>query len=178
MSGNDDAEHPFVADLRYLVRAFDAAGRPVLGVCLGAQIVARAYGGTVYRMARFESGLGTVEPTAAAREDPVFAGLPTPLPVFHNHYEAVRDVAGATILAANEHCPVQAFRVGTRVYRLQFHPEVTIDIVREWIRVFGARFCLDEPRLLTDLDRTFATSFAAYRAAGRALIERWAALAP
>jgi GMP synthase-like glutamine amidotransferase len=177
MSANDDAEHPFVADLRRLVRAFDAAGRPVLGVCLGAQIVARAYGGTVYRMARFESGLGTVDLTAAAREDPVFAGLPAALPVFHNHYEAVRDMVGATVLAANAHCPIQAFRVGARVYGLQFHPEVTIDTVREWIRVFGARFCQDEPRLLTDLDRTFAEGFAAYRAAGRALIGRWAALA-
>lgn len=177
MSANDDGDHPFLAELRTLIRSLDAAGRPVLGVCLGAQIVARAYGGTVYRMNRFESGFGTVDLTDAARDDPVFGGLPRSLTVFHNHYDAVRDVAGSTVLATGGLCPVQAFRVGRFVYGLQFHIEVTIDIVRDWIRVFGVRFCRDEPRLLTDLDRMFADNFTAYREAGRAMVRRWAALA-
>jgi hypothetical protein len=59
---------------------------------------------------------------------------------------------------------------------MQFHIEVTLDIVRDWIRVFGAAFCRDEPRLLTDLDHQFAAHFAGYRQVCYHLIRQWLSL--
>jgi GMP synthase (glutamine-hydrolysing) len=177
MSANDTAEHPFVLELMDLIRAFDGLGRPVLGVCLGAQIIAKAYGGEVYRMGPLESGFYQLELTPAGREDPVMAALGAPLTVFQNHYEAVRAIPQAVTLATGGACDVQAFRVGRAVYGVQFHPEVTIDIVRDWIRVFGGTFCRDEPRLLTDLDRQFREHFPRYRAICDALVGRWMAQA-
>ncbi len=176
MSANDVDEHSFLGETMALMRAFDAAGRPVLGICLGAQMIARAYGGEVYRMDRFESGFYTMRRTEAGATDPLFAGLGPDITSFQNHFEAVRGIPGAVALATGGACPIQAFRVGPRVYATQFHPEVTIDIVRDWIRKFGRAFTDAEPRLLTDLERQFQDSFASHRALCAALVERWMAL--
>lgn len=177
MSANDQAKYPFLDQTMALIRAFERAERPVLGVCLGAQIIAKAYGGEVYRMDRFEAGYMEVSTTPAARNDPVFGGMATRFPVFQTHYEAVRGVEGAVTLATGGACPVQAFRVGRAVYGVQFHPEVTIDIVRDWIRGFGGKFCQDEPSLLTDLERQFRDHFRRHRTACETLVGRWMAQA-
>jgi GMP synthase (glutamine-hydrolysing) len=177
MSANDESEHPFLRQTMDLIHAFDRADRPVLGVCLGAQIIARAYGGEVYRMDRFEAGYMNISITDAGRADPIFGELAPGFPVFQTHYEAVRGVSGAVTLATGGACPVQAFKIGSSVYGVQFHPEATIETVREWIRAFGAGFCRDEPRLLTDLDRDFTAFFPGSSEACRRLTERWMALA-
>ena len=177
MSANDEAEHPFLRQTMDLIRAFDAAEKPVLGVCLGAQIIARAYGGEVYRMDRFEAGYVRLAVTDAGRRDPIFAAITPNFPVFQTHYEAVRGVEDAVTLATGGACPIQAFRVGSRIYGVQFHPEATLETVREWIRVFGPGFCRDEPRLLTDLDRDFSINFLDSGEICRRLTEGWMALA-
>jgi GMP synthase-like glutamine amidotransferase len=177
MSANDTGAHPFLAETMDLIRNFAAADRPVLGICLGAQVIARAFGGEVYRMDRLESGFYTMAVTPEGRRDPVFSTLGTEVTAFHNHFEAVRDVRDAVTLATGGACPVQAFRVGRATYATQFHPEVTLDIVREWIRKFGTTFTDHEPRLLTDLNRQFAANFARARAQCQALVRGWMALA-
>ena len=149
----------------------------MLGICLGAQVIARAFGGEVYRMGRLESGFRTMELTPEGGNDPVFAGLGTNVTSFQNHFEAVRDVPGAVVLATGGACPVQAFRIGRAIYATQFHPEVTLDIVRDWIRKFGRAFTDDEPRLLTDLDRQFRESFTRHRAQCQTLVRNWLGLA-
>lgn len=176
MSANEPDKHPFLAETMDLVGEFTARDRPVLGICLGAQIIARAFGGEVYRMARLESGFYTMDVTPEGRADPVFSALGADLTSFQNHFEAVRDIPGAVSLATGGACPIQAFRVGRAVYATQFHPEVTIDIVRDWIRKFGTAFTDDEPRLLTDLDRQFRRNFARHREQCRALVRQWITL--
>ena len=176
MSANDTAEHPFLGQTMALIRAFAAADRPVLGICLGAQIIARTFGGEVYRMKRLESCFHTMQVTPEGRSDPVFAALGADITSFQNHFEAVRAIPGAVKLATGGACPIQAFRIGRATYATQFHPEVTIDIVRDWIRKFGATFTDDEPRLLTDLDNQFRESFARHRAQCQALVRNWMAL--
>jgi GMP synthase (glutamine-hydrolysing) len=176
MSANDTDQHPFLAETMSLIRRFAAKDRPVLGVCLGAQIIARTFGGEVYRMPRLESGYYTMDVTAEGRRDPVFSILGTEVTSFQNHFEAVRNVRDAVPLATGGACPMQAFRIGRATYATQFHPEVTIDIVRDWIRKFGTAFTQDEPRLLTDLDRQFAENFGHARAQCQALVRGWMAL--
>lgn len=177
MSANDVDEYSFLTETMALIRAFAAADRPVLGICLGAQMIARTFGGEVYRMESFESGFRTMELTPEGGADPLFAGLGPTITSFQNHFEAVREVPGAVALATGGACPIQAFRIGAKVYATQFHPEVTIDIVRDWIRKFGRTFTDAEPRLLTELERQFQDSFASHRRLCEALVGRWMTLA-
>lgn len=177
MSANDVDKYSFLNETTSLIRAFVAADRPVLGICLGAQMIARAYGGEVYRMERFESGFYTMQLTPEGGDDPLFAGLGPQITSFQNHFEAVRNIPGAVPLATGGACPIQAFRLGGKIYATQFHPEVTIDIVRDWIRKFGRAFTDAEPRLLTELEIQFQDSFARHRSLCAALVTRWMRLA-
>ena len=176
MSANDTEEHPFLAETMSLIMEFAAADRPVLGICLGAQIIARAFGGEVYRMERLESGFRTMAVTPEGKRDPVFSALGADVTSFQNHFEAVRGIPDAVPLATGGACPIQAFRIGRATYATQFHPEATLDIVREWIRKFGTTFTSHEPRLLTDLDRQFHEHFARHRAQCQILARGWMAL--
>lgn len=177
MSANDEDEFPFLGETMELIHKFDHSGKPVLGICLGAQIISRAYGGEVYRMEKLESGFRTMELTPEGRADPIFSEFGDSVTSFQNHFEAVRAIPGAVPLAAGGACPIQAFRLGEKVYATQFHPEVTLDIVRDWIRKFGRIFTDHEPRLLTDLDRQFREFFPRHRAQCETLVRRWMALA-
>ena len=177
MSAHDTAEHAFLLELMSLIRSFGIARRPVLGVCLGAQVIARAYGGEVFRLGGLEAGYVGMHTTAEAGGDPVFAGLIGPFTAFHTHYEGVRNIPQATVLATGGASAVQAFRVGRATYGLQFHPEATLDIARDWVRKFGAVFCRDEPRLITDLDRDFAAHYPGSSRFCRRLVQNWCGLA-
>ena len=176
MSANDTHKHPFLTETMGLIRAFAAEDRPVLGICLGAQVIARTFGGEVYRMDRLESGFYTMDVTPEGWRDPVFSALGPDVTSFQNHFEAVRNVRDAVPLATGGACPVQAFRIGAATYATQFHPEVMIDIVRDWIRKFGTTFTKDEPRLLTDLDHQFGENFARAQTQCQALVRGWMAL--
>jgi GMP synthase-like glutamine amidotransferase len=159
MSANDVADHAFLEESMALIRSFGLAQKPVLGICLGAQVIARAYGGEVFRLGGLEAGYVAMHTTAAAKDDPVFAGLSGDFAAFHTHYEGVRNIPEAAVLATGGMSAIQAYRIGRTAYGLQFHPEVTIDIARDWVRKFGAVFCRDEPRLITDLDRDFTAHY-------------------
>ena len=176
MSANDVDEFPYLLDLEALIRKFDAAGRPVLGICLGAQVAARAYGGEVTHMGALETGFVPVEVTAEAEDDPVFSGTGPALHLFQNHYEAVRNVPGAVVLASGEQCPVQAFRIGERVYGTQFHMEVTLDIARDWYRRFGHVLYRDAPEMEHELDAGFIDHFSAQSELCKLLVRRWMTL--
>ena len=107
----------------WLLRA--AERTPVLGVCFGHQLLARALGGAVERCPRGpEAGTVEIRLTAAGRSDPLFAGLPDPLGVQAAHEDEVaRLPPGAVVLAENAHTGVQAFAHGPRIRGVQFHPE-------------------------------------------------------
>jgi GMP synthase (glutamine-hydrolysing) len=177
MSANDTAEHAFLQESMALIRSFGLARRPVLGICLGAQVIARAYGGEVFRLGGLEAGYVPMHSTAQAKDDPVFAGLPANFAAFHTHYEGVRNIPEATVLATGGMSAVQAYRVGRTAYGLQFHPECTLDIARDWVRKFGAVFCKDEPRLITHLDSDFATHYRNSAQWCRDFVRSWSTIA-
>ena len=177
MSANDVADHAFLEESMSLIRSFGLAKKPVLGICLGAQVIARAYGGEVFRMSGLEAGYIGMHTTEAAAADPVFKNLTGRFAAFHTHYDAVRNIPEAVVLASGGMSPVQAFRVSAKTYGLQFHPEATIDIARDWVRKFGAVFCKDEPRLITHLDQDFAAHFPDSSRLCRNLVQNWSRLA-
>jgi GMP synthase-like glutamine amidotransferase len=108
-----------------------ARRQPVLGICLGAQLIARALGGTVRRNSAKEIGWYDLRFTEAAWADRLFQGLSTET-VFHWHGETFELPPGAELLASSDLCCHQAFRVGEFVYALQFHLEVTPEIIADW----------------------------------------------
>lgn len=109
-----------------------AAGIPVLGICLGAQLLCKAAGGKVVRSPANEIGWFTVDMTPAGRTDPLFRGLPDPLEVYQWHGDMCVPPAEAVLLSSSERCPVQAFRVGKNAYGLQFHAEITDKSIHDW----------------------------------------------
>ena len=113
-----------------LARAL-AEGVPVLGVCLGAQMLARAAGAWVGRAPEPEVGWFEIELTAAGRNDPVLGVLAPRTETFQWHHYTFGIPDGATELARSELCS-QAFRVGERAWGIQFHAEVTLEMMRAW----------------------------------------------
>ncbi len=113
----------------------EALGRniPILGVCLGAQILASALGSEIYAGEQPEVGWGDVTLTQHGVEDPLLAGVDQVLPVLHWHGETFDLPEGAVRLASSEKFQNQAFRVGNKAYGLQFHLEVDDEMVREWV---------------------------------------------
>jgi GMP synthase-like glutamine amidotransferase len=118
---------------RCIVRAI-SSGVPVLGICLGAQLLAKCLGARVYPMGHKEIGWFPVRFTDAAREDPLLQGLQSEETMFHWHGETFDLPAGAERLAESDLCINQAFRLGAHLYGLQFHPEVTPEMIAAWCR--------------------------------------------
>lgn len=139
MSVHDRDRYPHLARTEELLRQAVARDVPALGICLGGQLLASALAGEVTRNPEPEIGVGTVMLTAAGRADPLLAGLPEELPVFQWHGETFSTLPpGATLLAWSPACRHQAFRVGRRGYGLQFHFEVTEEMVAAWAEAYEA----------------------------------------
>lgn len=137
MGGNAHAwqeeDHPFMRGERLLLAEAAEEGVPVLGICLGAQLLARSLGAEV-RSGSSEIGWLEIAPTEAAADDPLFSGLTAPTGVYQWHYDTFELPAGARLLASSPLCKNQAFRVdGAPVWGIQFHPEVEPDIWEVWI---------------------------------------------
>lgn len=177
MSANDVEDHPYLLELEALSRSFEAEGRAVLGVCLGAQIVARAWGGEVFSMGKLETGYVDVEVAPESETDPVFAAVDRNFAAFQNHYEVVRNVPGLACLVTGGACDIQAFRIGERVYGTQFHIEVTPDIAREFYRLGGETLYRDAPYMKQDLDAGFRKHFKQHNRVSRLIVDGWLRLA-
>jgi GMP synthase-like glutamine amidotransferase len=106
---------------------------PVLGICLGAQILASALGAEIHSGPGSEVGWGEVDLTARGLKDPLFAGVETPVPVLHWHGDTYDLPRGAVHLASSDLYVQQAFRVEPHAYGFQFHLEVDEDMVHEWV---------------------------------------------
>jgi GMP synthase (glutamine-hydrolysing) len=131
--------YPFLRDEMGLIEQAVTEELPVLGVCLGAQIVAAALGAKVTRNpAGKEIGWYPVTLSDAALEDRLWRGVAPTITPFHWHGDIFELPAGAVSLASSEKTPCQAFRYGNSVYALQFHIEVTPESVAamaaEWPR--------------------------------------------
>jgi GMP synthase-like glutamine amidotransferase len=140
-----EARHPWLAVEKAAIRRWVCdLGRPFVGVCLGHQLLADALGGEVGPMTKPEIGLMGIELTPAGRADPAFSRLPSPFYGLQWHGAQVRrPPRGGVVLASNEHCAIQALRVGRWAWGVQFHLEVGQDTVPEWSRVPEYRATLE-----------------------------------
>lgn len=125
MNVYEEARYSWLADEKRFIEQAIAAGRRVLGVCLGAQLVADVLGAKVYANADKEIGWFPVEATQAASESGLFAAFPRQIDVFHWHGDTFDIPAGAMHVAHSAGCANQAFVYDERVVGLQFHLETT-----------------------------------------------------
>jgi len=123
---NPDDDDPPIHRVRKVTERALEERLPVLGICLGGQLLAQVLGGETYR-SREELGFHDVRATNAAADDPLLRGVPGQFPVFHAHAYAFRPPAGAVTLLENDVC-VQACRLGD-AWAFQCHPEPTL----EWV---------------------------------------------
>lgn len=129
MSANDDDTLPFIRTELNWISLVLASGRPYLGICLGAQLLARALGAQVlpHPEGQREIGYCDLQPTPTGM--PYFS---RPMPVYHWHSEGFTLPAGAVHLAMGRTFPHQAFRYGEAAFGLQFHPEMTQQLIEDW----------------------------------------------
>lgn len=141
MSAVDDAAHPWLAEVRTLLRAAVAGDLPTLAICLGAQLLAAANGGRVAAMAEGpELGPGLIAKRTSAATDPLFRELPIAPDVIQWHWDEITALPpGAIQLASSVVCENQAFRLGRLAWALQGHIETTPEVVRAWAAADAAR---------------------------------------
>jgi GMP synthase (glutamine-hydrolysing) len=132
MHADQDDHHSWLREEDMFLQRLLDLHMPVLGICLGAQLLAKAAHAPVYPVDEAEVGWFEVELTAAGTEDPVLGRLPQTFDAFQWHYYAHDVPAGAVELARNRVC-TQAFRLGDSAWGVQFHPEVTLHQVQSWI---------------------------------------------
>lgn len=132
-----DEESPWLPQLCGLMRAFGDSGRSVLGICLGSQLLARAYDGQNIIGGATEFGWHEVELTPESAEDPVLTSLPPSFRSFQWHDDTFVLPRGASRLAGSLAVHNQAFRIGRAAYGFQFHFEADRPLVAEWSGLFA-----------------------------------------
>ena len=133
MGVHDEDRFPWLAEEKRFVRRCIDAGVKVLGICLGAQIIAAVLGSQVYANAHKEIGWFPVEKLPAAASDPIFTNFPDCLQVFHWHGDTLDLPNGARHVARSAGCEHQAFVYDERIIGLQFHLETTLPGVQQLI---------------------------------------------
>lgn len=139
MNVDEEERYPhLVTEMRLVQQALER-GIPVLGICLGAQLVARALGAAVSPNHEKEIGWYDVAPTDSARTDPLLAHLEGCERIFQWHGDTFEIPSGAVHLASSSACANQAFRYGNNVYGFQFHLEVDEPLIARWLQVPAMR---------------------------------------
>ncbi len=133
-SANDGDEKPYIRDEIQWIDDWLNTGKPYLGICLGAQLLAKSLGAKVapHPQGHSEIGYFPIQPT---REGASF--MPSAMHVYHWHLEGFELPAGATLLATGETFQNQAFRYGEKAFGIQFHPEITPAIAQRWVDEAG-----------------------------------------
>jgi GMP synthase-like glutamine amidotransferase len=177
MHAGDDANYPAFRRLLPLIRRFHAEAKPIFGICLGAQLIARAFEGRVFPFGGLEIGYLPLRLTAAARADRLLGGLSAEQRLMQLHQDSFDLPEGAVLLMANDTCAHQAFRLGATTYGFQFHLEVTERDARNfprdcWSSVeahYGELAEAVEAKVLAEVE----AHFAAGHAFTQAVTDRW-----
>jgi GMP synthase-like glutamine amidotransferase len=175
-SAVDDHLHPYLPHLAGLMREFADSGKAALGICLGSQILARAYGATNLIGKAPEFGWQKIELTEDGKADPVLGSLPGHFPIFQWHDDTFTLPETAIRLASNGATPNQAFRVGRAGYGIQFHFEADRSLVAKWGERFPADIARKDPDWFGKYPREAETHGPHADAAGMAIARSWVSL--
>jgi GMP synthase-like glutamine amidotransferase len=171
----DDAAHGYFPALLDTMRDFAHSGRAVLGVCLGAQLLARALGGQNLIGAAPEFGWTAVDLTPDGRADPLLADLDARFTTFQWHDDTFTLPPGALHLARNAAAEIQGFRFGRAAYGIQFHFEADRPLVAEWSIAFAPYLAERQPHWADAHAREAAAHGPEADRAGLAVARAWVA---
>ncbi len=155
MSVYETRKYPYFTTELHLIEEAIQKDLPVLGVCLGAQLIAKTLGARVTKNSEKEIGWYDVSRTHAAEKDPVVGHFRSSEKIFQWHGDTFETPRGAIHLASSQLCSNQAFRYGERVYGFQFHLEVDEPMIERWLNIpafkkelesFGSRVTADKIR--------------------------------
>jgi GMP synthase (glutamine-hydrolysing) len=174
MDAFDDEKNPYFHPLIQLLRGFHRADKPILGICLGAQLVARVFDKPVYRHVELEVGFTEVEITDAGARSPLLAGAARRQRVMEWHQDTFDLPEGAELLVTGERCRNQAFRIGHHVYAFQFHFEATRPMLRSWAKAANFEaLAKSHPHFLPNFERELAQYMPAQAALARQIAGGW-----
>lgn len=171
MNVGEEAEHPWLEHEYQRLRRWVGAGTPLLGICLGAQTLAHAFGSRVARAPARQAGFRPVALTPAGRRDPLLGVLPRRFDALFANGHAFELPARAVELAVSDAGP-QGYRIGERAWGVQFHPEARLAQVLAWWRDAD-----DLPRPLPTLERELEAGIADWHRLGRAICRAFLAIA-
>jgi len=140
MNVYEEDHYPILRDEDLFIKEAIQRGKSVLGICLGAQLIAKALGAKVFKAPIKEIGWYDVSLTKIGSNDPVFSTLPKTFPVFQWHEDTFEIPEKAKLLAISDSVLHQAFRYGENAYGLQFHLEVTREMIIEWMKTYEEEF--------------------------------------
>jgi GMP synthase-like glutamine amidotransferase len=158
MSVHDEDKFPWLAQEKRFIRDAVDSGKPVLGICLGAQLIAQVMGASVYKNREKEIGWFPVEGVLSS--GPSIFGFPASTIVFHWHGETFDLPPGATQLARSEGCENQAFQIGSSVIGLQFHLETTPESAKALVsncrdELIASKYVQTEQEILSAKPETY-----------------------
>lgn len=132
MNVYEEEKYPFLKEENIFIKKVLAEDIPFLGICLGAQLLAKASGAKVVKSPVKEIGFFNVELTKDGQRDILFKGIERKFGAYHWHEDMFEIPTEGSLLATARGCPHQAFKIGKNTYGLQFHVEVTDKSIREW----------------------------------------------
>ncbi len=149
MNVYEEDRYPFLKNEDLFIKGALQKGKSVLGICLGAQLIAKALGAKVSEAPLKEIGWYEVSLTEIGTEDPFFSKYPNTFPVFQWHQDTFEIPNAGKLIATSSSVPHQAFRYGKKVYGLQFHIEVTEEMIKEWLQIYEEELKGSQPPLFS-----------------------------
>lgn len=140
MNVYEEDRYPFLREEDLFIKEAIQRGKSILGICLGAQLIAKALGAKVFKAPVKEIGWYDVSLTRIGSIDPLFSNFPKTFSVFQWHEDTFEIPHGARLIVTSSSVPSQAFRYGDNTYGLQFHFEVTEEMIQEWMGTYEQEF--------------------------------------
>ena len=172
----DDEGSPYFPELLKLIRQFHDDRKPVLGICLGSQLIARAFGGRNRVGGTPEFGWCELALTQEGRADPLMSQLPQAFRQFQWHDDTFTLPDGAIRLASSATVENEAFRISDTCYAIQFHSEAGMAAVRDWSTMFRDILLDKDPAWLARFEEEAASHAEASDTVSKVLLSAWVAL--
>lgn len=174
MNVYEEDRYPFLRGEDLFIKEALQRGKKILGICLGAQLIAKALGATVRKSAVREIGWYHIQLTEEGKTDPLFSHMPESFAAFQWHEDTFDIPKSARLMATSYPVFHQAFRYGEGAYGLQFHLEVTPEMIHDWMKEY--KETTEVPFSREDILKNTAPKWTDYSNHGRRFVSRFLGL--